>query len=53
MARRNKKKKIRVDLHFPKDDNTRRNFLMISISSALLGIVFLAFWATTATVVTP
>jgi len=51
MARRSKKKKIRVDLDFPKDDNTRRNFLVITISSALLGIVLLAFWALNASLV--
>ena len=48
MARRKgrrKKQKIRVDLDLPKDDKTRQRFLAITISTSLIGMVFLGFWA--------
>ena len=50
MARKGKKK-IRVDLNLPKNDNTRRNFLVITITGAFLGILCLGFWATNAALV--
>jgi flagellar protein FlaJ len=48
---RKRKQKIRVELDLPKDDNMRRNFLAITISSSFIGILCLAFWATNADLV--
>ena len=42
---RRKKQKIRVDLDLPKDDKTRQRFLAITISTSIIGMVFLGFWA--------
>ncbi|MBS72566.1 MAG: hypothetical protein CMO20_06435 [Thermoplasmata archaeon] len=50
MARK-KKEKIRVNLNLPKDDVTRRNFLAITTTGVILGLLGIAFWATNASLV--
>jgi flagellar protein FlaJ len=45
---RKRKQKIRVELDLPKDDNIRRNFLAITITSGFIGILCMLFWATNA-----
>jgi flagellar protein FlaJ len=50
MARK-RKEKIRIELDLPKDDNLRRNFLAITISTAFIGLACLGFWATNADLV--
>ncbi|HJM66574.1 MAG TPA: type II secretion system F family protein [Candidatus Thalassarchaeaceae archaeon] len=51
MARKKGKKKIKVRLELPKDDNTETNFTIILMISMMLGMSCLGFWITNADLV--